>query len=170
MKVLLGFTTAFLLIFSDSSFAGLQCSDLTSESPNYQSNMDLMANKARLPDDYWSRYHEEFVSSLCGGNYKQANWLVDYGFVEPREAKSIANVLGINYSPKSRSEQGKLYDSSRRQFENMGLCTSCADNVAQHYTRTPNSPCGKLAKRALNGDADAISNLKQFPMYCKWNY
>lgn len=52
----------------------------------------------------------------------------------------------------------------------MGLCSACADNVAQWYTRQPTSRCGKLAKQALEGNPQAERLLAGFPDYCVWKY
>ncbi len=61
-------------------------------------------------------------------------------------------------------------DDLDNKFLEMGLCSACADNVAEFYVKKPNSPCAKLAKRALEGDAIAIDKLKNAPHYCTWKY
>jgi hypothetical protein len=52
----------------------------------------------------------------------------------------------------------------------MGLCSACADNVAQYYTKEPNSRYGKLAKQALEGNPSAVKELQSFPSFCQWKY
>jgi hypothetical protein len=96
--------------------------------------------------------------------------LIDNGFVKPEEVQGIAKVLGKTYKSKQRSETGKSYGYSKEKFLEMGACSACADNIAQYYTKKPNSPCGKLAKQALEGNPDAIKKLVEFPDYCQWKY
>jgi len=47
------------------------------------------------------------------------------------------------------------YDDLDNKFLQMGLCSACADNVAQYYLKQPNSRCAKLARSALDGNPDA---------------
>lgn len=60
-------------------------------------------------------------------------------------------------------------DVENRLLE-LGLCSACADNVAQYYTQKPDSQCGQLARSALEGDPDAKAALQQGPSFCEWNY
>lgn len=158
------------LVPVDSAFAGLSCREVNRDNPNYHENMDVLAERAKLPDNYWNRYHEDVVRALCSGNAKDIDGLVDAGFMKPGEAQNIAKALGKTYQPKNRSEAGKSYGYSRKKFVEMGACSACADNIAQHYTKKPNSPCGKLAKQALEGNPEAIKKLVAFPDYCRWKY
>jgi hypothetical protein len=158
------------LVIANSAFAQISCSDVKYGSPNYHEKMDELAERAGLPDNYWNRYHESVVRDLCDGNSKDIDKLIDGGFVKPREAQGIAKVLGKTYKPKERSETGKNYEYSRGKFLEMGACSACADNIAQYHTKKPDSPCGKLAKQALEGNPDAIKKLAAFPDYCKWRY
>lgn len=153
-----------------SVFAQMSCADFAYGKPNYHEKMDELAAKAGLPDNYWSRYHEAAVRDLCTGNIKDVDKLVDSGFVKAEEIQSIAKVLGKPYKPPKRSETGKSYGYAREKFQEMGACNACADNIAQYYTRKPNSPCGILAKQALEGNPDAIEKLVEFPDYCQWKY
>jgi hypothetical protein len=150
--------------------ATISCEDVKNGSPSYEEKMGELARQAELPGNYWSRYHESIVSDLCSNNSKGVNKLVDYGFVKPREVEGIARVLGKMYKATQESQAGKAYARSRQRFVEMGACTSCADNIAQYYIRDPSSPCGKLAKHALDGNTDAIKKLTEFPDYCKWKY
>lgn len=68
----------------------------------------------------------------------------------------------------SRPEQ--TYDALTNQLGELGLCSSCADNVAQYLLQKPASKCAQLARNALNGNQGAIDKLSQFPDYCTWNY
>ncbi len=52
----------------------------------------------------------------------------------------------------------------------LGLCTACADNVAQWYVQRPQSQCGTLARRALEGDPIAAKQLQADPPLCTWHY
>ena len=62
------------------------------------------------------------------------------------------------------------YDDLTNRLSELGLCSSCSDNVAQHLLRKPASKCAQLARNALNGNNAAINKLSQFPDYCTWNY
>jgi hypothetical protein len=157
-------------ILAGSVFAQLSCKDVKYSNPNYHEKMDELAERAGLPDNYWSRYHEDVVRDLCNGSIKDIDELIDSGFVKPGEAQNIARVLGKAYKPKQRSETGKSYGYSRKRFSDMGTCSACADNIAQYYTKKPDSPCGKLAKQALEGNPDAVNKLVEFPDYCRWKY
>ena len=158
------------LVLAVPAFAQVSCSDVKYGNPNYHEKMDVLAARAKLPDNYWSRYHEDVVRDLCNGNVKDVDGLIDAGFVKPQEAQNIARVLGKTYKPKQRTETGKSYEYSRRKFTEMGACNACADNIAQYYTKKPDSPCGKLAKQALEGNSEATKKLVTFPDYCQWKY
>ena len=56
------------------------------------------------------------------------------------------------------------------QLSDLGLCSACADNVANYLMSKPNSRCTRLAKKALNGNENAIDVLVSNPDYCVWNY
>jgi hypothetical protein len=152
------------------AFAQLSCGDVKYGKPGYHEKMDELAERAGLPDSYWNRYHEDVVRALCSGEIKDIDDLIDSGFVKPGEVKGIAQVLGKSYKPKQRSETGKRYGESRERFVEMGACSACADNIAQYYAKKPDSPCGKLAKQALEGNPGAIRKLAAFPDYCQWRY
>ena len=158
------------LVVANSAPTQISCSDVKYGNQNYHEQMDELAKQAGLPDNYWSRYHESIVSDLCSGNTRDIDKIIDSGFVKPEEVQGIAKVLGKTYIPKQRSEAEKIYGYSREKFLEMGVCGACADNIAQYYTKNPDSPCGKLAKQALEGNHSAISELVAFPDYCKWEY
>lgn len=165
------FATIILSLVSvNPALAQVSCRDVKYGNPNYHEMMDELAKRAGLPDNYWSRYHESVVSDLCSGNIEDVDKLIDNGFVKLQEAQGIAEVLGKTYKPKQRSETGKSYEYSKEKFLEMGACGACADNIAQYFTKKPNSPCGKLAKQALEGNPDAINKLVAFPDYCEWKY
>jgi hypothetical protein len=162
------FIAAFLsLMFaSASALAGLTCADLKYGSDGYQEHMEELAKQARLTDGYYTRYHEDAVRYICSGNKKEVAKLVDDGYVKASEVEGIKEAIGKS----KRSEAGQSYGYSRQKFSEMGLCNACADNVAQYYTKQPASPCGKLAKRALEGNPQALEELQSFPAYCQWKY
>lgn len=159
-----------VLILAEPALAQIPCKDVKYGNPDYSDKMDELAQLAKLPDNYWNRYHEDVVSNLCSGNIKEIDGLLDSGFVKPQEVQNIAKVLGKTYKQKQRSESGQKYEVARRKFTEMGACNACSDNIAQYYTKKPNSTCGKLAKQALDGDPAAIRKLVAFPDYCRWSY
>jgi hypothetical protein len=57
-------------------------------------------------------------------------------------------------------------DDVDNKLLDMGLCSACASNVAYLYVKKPGSRCAKLTARALAGSRDAITTLKDFPVYC----
>lgn len=157
------------LLFACFSFpvnARLKCDDVKYGNENYHEKMEELARLARLPDNYYSRYHEDVVKDLCTGNMAVIEDWIDNGYVKRSEVEAIKEALGMD----GRSDIGKSYDYSKQRFLDMGLCSACADNVAQYYTRQPDSKCGKLAKQALEGNLDAIDELQSFPDYCTWKY
>jgi hypothetical protein len=154
----------------DSVLAEPTCPDLDYHNPQHHEKMDELARRARLNNASWNRYHESVVSALCAGKREGVDKLVDQGFVPASEAERIAAVLDKAYKSKRRSEVGRKYGSSKNRFVEMGACSACADNIAQYYTRRPESRCGTLAQRALGGDAAAVEQLVEFPAYCRWNY
>ena len=155
-----------ILIIPFSALAGMKCGDFEYGTDNYHDNMDELARRARLPDEYYNKYHEEVVSDLCNGNAESVNQAIDDGYVKRSEVEAIREVLGLE----KRSSTGKAYGTSREKFVNMGLCNACADNVAQYFVHKPNSKCGKLAKQELEGNTQTIELLRAFPYYCTWNY
>lgn len=154
------------VLFQFSATAGVKCSDVKYGNENYHEKMDELAKLARLPDNYYNRYHEDVVSNLCKGDAKGIKGLIESGHVNKSEVEAIKEVLGMD----GRSDTGKSYGYSRKKFSDMGLCSACSDNVAQYYTKAPNSKCGKLAKQALEGNPNAIEELQSFPSYCTWKY
>ena len=60
-------------------------------------------------------------------------------------------------------------DINNRLLE-IGLCSACADNVAQWYVTQPASQCAQLALKALEGAPTATEVLRGFPCYCQWKY
>ncbi|MEW9570164.1 hypothetical protein ABQJ54_00185 [Rhodanobacter sp. Si-c] len=151
---------------TDPVVQAIHCKDIQYDNPNYSSNMDKLATLARLPNNYYSRYDEDVVGYLCKGDTKSIQGEVDDGYVKQSEVDGIKEALGLD----DRSEMGMSYGYSRQKFSSMGLCEACADNVAQYYTKKPDSECGRLAKQALEGNPKAINTLQSFPDYCIWKY
>jgi hypothetical protein len=58
----------------------------------------------------------------------------------------------------------------KNRLLNMGLCSACADNVAQYYTAAPKSQCAELARSALQGNPESTRVLQDSPAYCIWHY
>lgn len=58
----------------------------------------------------------------------------------------------------------------KNRLLNMGLCSACADNVAQFYTVQPRSQCGELARSALEGNPESVHVLQEGPSFCTWHY
>ena len=58
----------------------------------------------------------------------------------------------------------------KNRLLNMGLCSACADNVAQYYTAAPKSQCAELARSALEGNPEAARTIQEMPAYCTWHY
>lgn len=155
------------LIWFNSASAVLDCSDVTYGSDSYFDNMEKLALEARLPDNYFNRYHEDVVSDLCKGNPEDIESLIDDGYVKRSEVEGIKEVLGLD----GQSSIGSSYQYSKEKFSReMGLSSAFSDNVAQYYTQKPDSKCGKLAKSALEGNPRSIKVLQSDPKYCIWNY
>ena len=128
--------------------------------------MEKLAKEARLLDNYYNRYHEAVISSICSGDQREVKKKIDMGFVKPPEVEAIKEVLGKD----KRSEKGKSYGYSKERFLEIGLCMHVLTYVAQFYTRKTTSRCGKLAKQALEGNPNAIDDLRRNLSYCRWNY
>jgi hypothetical protein len=58
------------------------------------------------------------------------------------------------------------YDDLDNKLLNMGLCSACASSAAEHYLKKPNSACGQLVKRALEGNPASTKRLMDFPDFC----
>lgn len=148
------------------SHALVNCDSVNTNNENYIENMEELALQARLPDNYFNRYHEDVVSDMCKGNEESIDSAIDYGYVKRSEVESIRESLGLD----KRSDIGASYEYSRQKFYGLGLSSAKADNVAQFYTKEPNSQCGKLAKHALEGNPRSIAELQTSPDYCTWDY
>ncbi len=154
-------------LFANTANAMLDCSDVVYGNDNYFDNMQKLAEEARLPNNYFNRYHESVVSDLCKGDIESVQSWIDNGYVKRSEVEGIKEVLGLD----ERSSAGLSFQYSRDRFYNdMNLALVHADNVAQFYTRKPDSQCGKLAKSALEGNPRAIKTLQSNPEYCTWDY
>jgi len=160
------FISIFLLTMSFHSKAALNCSDVTFGTDKYPENMEILHNAARLKGDHFNRYHESVVEFLCKGDAASAIKLADDGYLLLSEVVSISEVLGLEW----RSDLGQSFGFSKEQFVKMGLGLAPADNVARYYAEQPQSRCGQVAKRALEGNPRAIELLVSFPSYCKWPY
>lgn len=152
------------------------CASVSYKNPNYHKSMGALAKKAHLPDNYYTRYHEDLVKALCQGDLESVNSLIDNGDVAADEVTRLKQALMDGTVPKAkgsaqkRSDDGKSYGYSKKKFLDMNLCMACADNVAQWYVQRPTSRCGMLAKHALEGDPEAVKELQAFPSYCAWPY
>jgi len=163
---------AIIIAFIAASLASnahstISCNDVAYGSENYQENMRKLALMAGIKGGNFNRYHEDLKSAICASRINEIRTSIDRGFITSAEADIFTAQL---VRSQSRSETGKSYGYSKQRFSEMGLCSACADNVAQHYTRTPNSRCGKLAKASLEGNPAAIAELERFPSYCQWHY
>ena len=76
--------------------AGLNCNDVNYGNKNYHENMEQLAIKARLPGNYFNRYHETIISELCKGNTALAESWVDDGYVKRSEVEGIKEALGLD--------------------------------------------------------------------------
>jgi hypothetical protein len=146
------------------------CRDLAYGSATHHDGMNELARQARLPDAQWSRQHESIVAGLCGGKPRDVDAIVAAGTVAAEQAERIAAVLGIAYTAPPASAGQQKYAGARAKLVEMGACSACADNIAQHYAHRPSSRCARLAKAALDGDAQAADQVVKFPGFCRWRY
>ena len=156
-----GLTVAFT-----SAQAAIDCESLKPSNERYIESMEALATQARLPDNYFTRYHEDVVSDMCKGDEESIDSAIDYGYVKRSEVESIRESLGLD----KRSDIGASYEYSRRKFSSLGLSSAASGNIADFYTKKPDSQCGKLAKHALEGNPRAITELQSNPDYCEWDY
>ena len=84
------------------------------------------------------------------------------------DGEEITYEMSVSRSAVPAAQWRKDYLDSR--FLQMGLCSACADNAAQYYVTQPASPCAKLAKRALEGDPTALTQLQRRPAFCTYHY
>lgn len=155
-----------VLLVAGNVQAQVTCTDVAYGAPNYHENMARLARAAGLKGGDYNRHHESAVSDICEGKGRELARSIDNGFVTQSDASALKRIL--TNPPKGRSEQGKSYGYSRQKFADMGLCNACADSVALHYTKRPDSTCGKLAKQSLEGNPEAIRELRSFPSHCEW--
>jgi hypothetical protein len=134
----------------------INCKDIQYGDSNYSDNMDLLAKKADLSS--WSKYTEEFVSSLCKGNKSSADNVVMYGGIQSDEALRIAKALGVSYAPPQRDTKSLLFEMTNNKLSDF-MCSACASNAASYFVENPNSDLGKLIKKALDGDKSARAKL-----------
>jgi hypothetical protein len=90
------------------------------------------------------------------------------GTQDGREDDEVIYSVEVTRSKNSRTALRR--DDLDNRFLEMGLCSACADNVAQWYVQQPTSKCAQLAKRALEGEPSATNTLQTFPDYCQWRY
>lgn len=156
-----------IALIANAANAMLTCNDVSYGNKNYHENMEQLAIEARLPGNYFNRYHETIISELCKGKTDVAESWIDYGYVKRSEVEGIKETLGLN----KQSALGSSYQYSSIKFRyEMGLSSAFSDNVAQYYTKRPASKCGQLAKSAIEGNPRAIKTLQSYPKYCIWNY
>ena len=149
-----------------SAQAAIDCDSVSPSNEHYIESMEALATQARLPDNYFTRYHEDVVSDMCKGDEESINSAIDYGYVKRSEVESIRESLGLD----KRSDIGVSYEYSRQKFSGLGLSSAASGNIADFYTKKPHSQCGRLAKRALEGNPRAITELQSSPNYCVWDY
>lgn len=155
-----------LLMTATFSHAYISCEDVDYENDNYHPNMEELATQARLPDNYYNRYHQSAVSDLCTGDEESLESAIDYGFVKRSEVEALRETLGLD----KRSRTGTSYEYSHQTFSGLGLSSAASDNIALFYTKEIDSQCGQLAKKALEGNPRAIEELQTSPSYCISNY
>lgn len=155
-----------LLMIAPFTHAALDCQDVSHGSDKYHDNMEKLAIEARLPDNYYNRYHQSAVSDLCAGNNESLDNAIDYGYIKRSEVEALRESLGLDV----RSIAGSSYEYSRQTFSRLGLSSAESDHVAQFYTKQIDSECGQLAKKALEGNPRAIAELQDDPDYCHWSY
>lgn len=157
-----------LLLFCASAHAdaALRCEDVRPGSDSSLEKMELLHAEARLRGDYFNRYHESAVDLLCKGQPASAIELADNGYLLLSEVISISEALGLEW----RSDSGQSFGYSKERFVQMGLGLAPADNVARFYVEKPDSQCGRLAKRAIEGNPRAVEILLSQPPYCIWQY
>jgi len=153
------------------SSAQISCKDLEYGNPNYHDNMDKLAVLAKLPNAYWSRYHDDVVGFLCKGitpDIAAINDSVDYGYVPAQDAEAIAQVLGKTYKAIPRTAKGMTFERVNNGLENLGLCHVCAGGIADEYLKNPTNDLAKLSDAALSGDKDALSKLQSIKDYSSY--
>ena len=107
-----------------------------------------------------------------GGDLLEALRLTNCQVVDSRPAFDEGEYLDYEVEPVRTKVPPALlrYDDLDNKLLAMGLCSACADNVAQYYLKQPNSQCAKLARSALEGNPEATRVLQAAPPYCAWHY
>jgi len=144
-----------MLLTSYSSTASVSCNDIHNWNGTGADPREKLAIEAKLPNDYYSRYHEDVWYLLCEtpNDIKQIDALVDNGYVSALEAESIAKVLGKQYTAKPLTENGKLYNRIYTSLNSIGLCTACSGNLASAYVADKKgSYFRQLVDGAISGD------------------
>jgi hypothetical protein len=104
------------------------------------------------------------------GKKKEALRLVNCKVGKLYDSDEEENYYSVDVDrPKNKKSELRKDDLENR-FLDMGLCSACADNVAEFYIKNPKSSCAELAKQALEGNPDATKKLVAFPDYCQYNY
>jgi hypothetical protein len=57
-------------------------------------------------------------------------------------------------------------DDVDNRLLDLGLCSACASNAAQHYVLEPQSQCARLVKEVLEGNPQALETLSSGVPYC----
>jgi hypothetical protein len=161
MKQITIFFILTTVLLSCYAYAEMNCDEVVYGKPNYMENMGKLATEAKLPDSYYSKYHQEVVKLLCSGDLNKINQLIDYGHVKAKEVEAIAAVLGKQYKASPRSEAGKLYEKTYLKLLEFGVPKLCASNAADEYVKNTDGSVGKLVQTALTGDKDAVKVLKE---------
>jgi hypothetical protein len=78
-------------------------------------------------------------------------------------------IYSVDVIREKNSPEALRIDDLDNRFLEMGLCSACADNVAVYYVRKPASQCAALARQALEGNPDAVKQLRNNPPYCQYH-
>lgn len=150
--------------------SGVTCREVQHGADGYQAGMDELARLAKLSSGAWNRYHELAVSALCHSDPTAIDQLTGDGLLDIEEAVRIAAIIQKPYTPRIRSSSEMAFGEVRQQLLRIGVCNSCADNIARYYTERPASQCTILAKKTLAGAPDGVADLPADPAYCIWRY
>jgi hypothetical protein len=154
-------------INKNTSFS-MSCENVSHENKDYFENMEKLSKESNLPDNYFNKYHEDVVVSICNGNEKALIKSITDGYVPQEEVKRISITLGRSYKILEENIPKNLYSAHMKSLEKFNLCSACQSNISAHLSEQPNSKCSDLAKKAIQGDKNSISKLEEYPDYCKF--
>jgi hypothetical protein len=87
-----------ILSLTGPAAAAVKCADVKYGTETYIEKMEELAIIAKLPDNYFNRYHEDVVSAACNRGKDagpEIRALLERGAVKPAEVRSILKALGI---------------------------------------------------------------------------